>query len=69
MALVARFMHIKKETHHRDLIDSEFGVLGVHRKGYECIGLRHLTATLTWDLETGSVVSHKDRSLDEFSHG
>jgi len=58
---------VDKKTGEGDLIDALAGVLGIHRKGNEGVSRSHLTASLSWDLETWSVVGHEDRSLDVLS--
>lgn len=60
---------VDKEASERDLINALTGVLSVHWQGDEGVGGCHLTASLSWDLESRGVVGHEDRSLDVLSSG
>ena len=67
MIAVVGLVHVKQETSHWDLIDAQFGVLRVHGERDQTVGLGHLAAALTRDLETWSVVCHEYRSLHVLS--
>lgn len=56
-------LHIDQETSHWNLIDSQLGVLSVHRQRDQSVGLGHLAATFTWNHEARSILCHPDWSL------
>ena len=67
MVAVVRLVHVKQETSHWDLVEAQAGVLRVHGERDQTVGLGHLAAALTWDLETWSVVRHEYGSLHVLS--